>query len=345
MKQTLSLSLFFSLLFTGMANSQDSADVASEKNSIEFSSNCKILTGTGLPHEKGITRRDPSDVIKAGNIYYLWYTKITLDDPGYPSGYHGTIWYATSNDGKNWKEQGQALDRGKGEVWDGYAVFTPNILVADGQYFLFYTGVAPDFSNYPHNGYNEGPATPTAIGVAIAASPEGPWERIMDNPVLKPGNPGNWDDWRVDDACLLKRDDQYWLYYKGRQDFRKKGGTPMGLARANSPTGPYVRCDKNPLIGPGHEVLVWPHAEGVAALVGSKNVYYSPDGIHFEKQVTLDRGVGAPGAFRPDAFTDTECGHGITWGVAMFNEEKKYFGFPEASLIVFECMLNFDGCK
>lgn len=31
---------------------------------------------TGIGFEKNMTRRDPSDVIKVGESYYVWYTKV-----------------------------------------------------------------------------------------------------------------------------------------------------------------------------------------------------------------------------------------------------------------------------
>ncbi len=49
----------------------------------------------GIGHETGCTRRDPSDVIKVGDTYYLYYTKVSGRAPGY----WGTVWYATSKDG------------------------------------------------------------------------------------------------------------------------------------------------------------------------------------------------------------------------------------------------------
>lgn len=76
--------------------------------SVEFS--YKDVTGIG--HEKGVCRRDPSDVIKVGKKHYVWYTKIHSKmengqrTPIYPEGYYGTIWYATSKDnGYTWKEE------------------------------------------------------------------------------------------------------------------------------------------------------------------------------------------------------------------------------------------------
>ncbi|MGH9343225.1 MAG: hypothetical protein ACRD19_05630, partial [Terriglobia bacterium] len=60
----------------------------------------------GLGPEQGVTRRDPSDVIRVRGVYYVWYTKVE-QGPGvfaYPSGYSGAIWYATSRNGLHWTE-------------------------------------------------------------------------------------------------------------------------------------------------------------------------------------------------------------------------------------------------
>ena len=82
------------------------------------------LTGIGV--EKGVMRRDPSDIIKVGDLFYVWYSKGKISP-----GYDATLWYATSTDGHNWTEKGQALAKGAKSSWEGECVFTPNILVAE----------------------------------------------------------------------------------------------------------------------------------------------------------------------------------------------------------------------
>jgi Neuraminidase (sialidase) len=132
-------------------------------------------TVPGIGHETGCTRRDPSDVIKVDDTWYVWYTKVYGRSPGY----WGTIWYATSKDeGYTWEEKGEALGIGAEGSFDSQAVFTPNILYARGKYYLFYTGVKPTpgrtdgvFENNSTNDF-------TAIGVAGANSPDGPFSRF-----------------------------------------------------------------------------------------------------------------------------------------------------------------------
>jgi len=266
----------------------------------------------GLGPEPGVMRRDPSDIINVGDLYYVWYTKSNVSD-----GYDATVWYATSADGHAWIEKGEALPRGPKGSWDEQSVFTPNILVAKGKYYLFYTGVPTPFQNEGNQ------VTETAIGVAIADSPEGPWEKSETNPVLEPVD-SRWRDFdsmRVDDACLLVRDGKYWLYYKGRRWDDTPANTKMGLAVAEEPEGPYVRYVANPVVGGGHEVLVWPVGHGVVAMVNigpegiAKTLQYAPDGLSFSRMMNLDEVPNAPGAYRPEAFTESGEGQMIEWGL------------------------------
>lgn len=279
--------------------------------------------------EGGITRRDPSDVIKVADLYYVWYTKT----PKGPSGYDATIWYATSPDGKSWTEKGEALPRGGAGAWDEASVFTPSILVAKGRYYLLYTAI-------PRNDDLAG--TPTAIGMAESDSPGGPWKRIAANPVLTPSSdPKMFDSFRVDDACMLIRDGKYWMYYKGRRQGRSPGQTKMGLAVAASPAGPYVKSSRNPVVSAGHEVLVWPHGGGVAALISRPpSIWYSDDGIRFTMKAAISNRPHAPGAWRPEAFTGAEGG-GITWGICHKGGSKS----SPPWLVRFDCNLRFRAAK
>ena len=263
---------------------------------------CEAL---GLGYEPGITRRDPSCVIRVDGLFHVWYTKT----PRGPSGYDATVWHATSEEGIQWEEREEALPRGEAGEWDEQSVFTPNILVANGGYFLFYTSVEKPYTE----------EALTAIGVAYADSPDGPWTKYASNPVLSTGPENSWDSHRVDDACLVVRDGLYWLYYKGRQMGLSPRETRMGLAVAEQPIGPYRKAPENPLIEGGHEVCVWRQGEGVAALVQPNGpeggtVQFSEDGINFRGFAEV-RPPQAPGPYRADSFEDGTTFTGIEWGL------------------------------
>jgi len=278
---------------------------------------------TGIGHEDGVCRRDPSDIIKSGDIYFVWYTKVPAGSPLYPSGYFGTIWYATSQDGVHWTEQGEALGKGPNGSFDAYAVFTPGILAAKGKYYLYYTAVQDGFVNNNTSDY-------TAIGMAESDSPHGPWTRFPTNPIVKPSKDHTkFDSYRVDDSCLLVRDGRIWLYYKGRRYNETPGQTKMGVAIAEEPHGPYVKVTDvfadHSIWAESHEVLVWPQGSGVAALASiSQTIQFAADGLHFERLTSVRHRPNAPGGYRPDTFADSKKPRSMQWGISMVHGRDPY---------------------
>ena len=278
---------------------------------------------TGIGAEQGVMRRDPSDIIKVDDLYYVWYSKGKISP-----GYDATVWYATSPDGHKWTEQGMALAKGKAGTWEGASVFTPNILVAEGRYWLFYTGTSKKYGR-PFN-------PDSKIGIAVSDSPAGPWERLASNPALNNSdNREDFDSHLVDDACLIVRNRKYWFYYKGRQLGKSPGQTQMGLAIADKPEDPYVKYEHNPVIPGNHEVLVRPQGTGVAAMIGTtgpkeitRSILYAEDGLHFSKTLDVLDVPHAAGAYRAEAFTDSGLGKPIQWGVHIGNR-KGFLPFVE----------------
>jgi len=273
---------------------------------------CRVAIG----REPGVTRRDPSDVIKVGDKYYLWYSKVTKG-PGitdYPSGYSANVWFATSPDGHRWTEQGEALGKGGAGAWDERGVFTPNILRFGGKYYLYYTGVGAE--------HNNATPTPTYFGVAEADSPTGPWQKCSGNPVMSPSaDPARFDSARVDDAALLVRRGKIWLYYKGRMKGKGPGETKLGVAFADSPSGPFTKQGEP--LHVGHEVMIWPQAKGVASLAtaaGPRMVFFAADGVHFQLRNAVKNPPQAPGAWRSDNFENNPDGQGLAWGISHANK-------------------------
>jgi len=317
----------FSWLIMGLAGLLCGASAQAQMKRVEVTHSA--LQGIGA--QQGVMRRDPSDVIKVGDLYYVWYSKGKI-----APGYDATVWYATSPDGHIWTEKGMALARGEPGGWDGASVFTPNILVAEGKYWLCYTGTSKAFGK----GFNPD----SKIGIAVSDSPDGPWARLATNPALKnSNNKADFDSHLVDDACLMIRDGKYWLYYKGRQLGKSPRQTKMGLAIADKPEGPYIRHPENPVISGNHEVLVWPQGTGVAAMIGTtgpkdiiNSILYAEDGIHFSKTHNVKNGPWAGGAYRPEAFTQSGTGAIPEWGVEIGRPKGKG-GLP--------CIQRFDARK
>ena len=279
-----------------------------------------------LPYEAGVSRRDPSPVVRAGGRYHAWYSRSTHD----ASGYRATIWYATAADGLRWEERGEALGRGRQGAFDEHAVFTPTVMLAEGRWWLFYTAVPEPFDNA--GGGPDG--TGTRIGVASAAAPDGPWERVGADPILEPSTDAErFDSHRVDDSCLVRWRGEYRLYYKGRQRGLAPNQTRMGLAIASRPEGPYTRYQGNPVLDSGHEVCVWPHGPGLGCIVApcgpqGSTLQYSDDGLRFRRVRAIDP-PRAPGPCREDRWQEGN-GPGITWGLC------------QNTTTPWPCLLRFD---
>ncbi|MCP3930287.1 MAG: family 43 glycosylhydrolase [Bacteroidetes bacterium] len=328
MKTLFSIFPFFLLLLN--VEAQDVPEVTKYLQQIQF----KYDKVVGIGHEEDCTRRDPSDIIKVENTWYIYYTKVF----GRSSGYWGTLWYATSSDeGYTWEEQGEILGLGKARKFDSQATFTPNILKANNKYYLYYTGVKPTPGNAKDEFENNSTTDITAIGVAVAGSPNGPFIRASEKPILEvSSDPEKFDSYRVDDASLLYKDGKYWLYYKGRSRKHGKGGpghTQMGVAFSINPEGPFTKYVQ-PILDRSHEVLIWPQGEGVAALASLSNTLeYAADGIDFlsdKLEIKVQKRPNAPGAFRPDLTNSITDEEGLSWGISMIHNG------PEAYLMRFE---------
>ena len=315
MKNTIVVIAMFICLTS--AQGQDVKDLKEKFEKVEFTYD-KL---PGIGYEKGCTRRDPSDVIKVGDTYYVYYTKVYGRSPGY----WGTVWYAKSRDeGYTWKEEGEILGLGKKNAFDSQATFTPNILYANGKYYLYYTGVKPTPGNKEGAFENNSTTDITAIGLAISDSPSGPFTRLSNDPILKVSpEPDKFDSYRVDDAVLIYRNGLYWLYYKGRGRVNGESGpvhTQMGVAFSKYPEGPYTKLD-HPILSGSHEVILWQEGTGIGALASLTNTFeYAPDGIDFMSNklgVEVENRPLAPGVFRQDLTQPTVRGEGLKWGISM----------------------------
>jgi hypothetical protein len=291
-----------------------------------FYSSFKYSAITGIGKEEGVSRRDPSKVIKVKDTYYVWYTRRKTASP--PVGPQACtdelpafdwdladIAYATSKDGFDWVEQGVAVGRAAKGQYGDRSLATPDILVYKGKYYLY-------FQTYTGK-FEPGTGDHCDVSMAWSDSPDGPWQRI-DRPVIELGAPDEWDSKAIHDPHLLVYKGQLWMYYKGepmRMSSFETISRAQGVAVASSPEGPFVKSPLNPLLNSGHETGLYPYDEGIAAIISrdgpEKNtVQYAPDGLNFEVKSMISLAPLAPGLFCPDAFADQGAGQGITWGLS-----------------------------
>lgn len=291
---------------------------------IEFSE-LQPLKGD-LAYEEGVVRRDPSAMIKENGKYYVWYTKSTGPTQGFGGDIEKDkvfpwdrcdIWYATSEDGETWKEEGMAVGRGEKGAYDDRSVFTVEIMKWEDKYFLCYQTVKSPYNVRVKN----------QVGLAWSDSPDGPWTKSKE-PILSPADNGIWkgeeqnrfmvekkgdfDSHKVHDPCILPYRGKFYLYYKGEQMGEEItfGGRQIrhGVAIADNPKGPYVKSPYNPISNSGHEICVWKYNGGIASLITTdgpeKNtIQWSPDGINFDIVASIK---GAPHAIGLNRSADTE---------------------------------------
>jgi len=268
-----------------------------------------------LAYEEGVVRRDPSAIIKEDGKYYVWYTKSTGPTQGFGGDIETEkvfpwdrcdIWYATSDDGWTWKEEGLAVARGEKGAYDDRSVFTVEIMKWEDKYYLCYQAVKSPYVVRVKN----------TVGLAWSDSPNGPWTK-SEEPILRPADNGVWkgeeqnrfmvekkgdfDSHKVHDPCILPYKGKFYLYYKGEQmgEAITFGGRQIrhGVAISDKPEGPYVKSLYNPISNSGHEICVWPYNDGIAALITTdgpeKNtIQWAPDGINF-KIMSVIPGVNA----------------------------------------------------
>ncbi|KAA2240037.1 family 43 glycosylhydrolase [Chitinophaga agrisoli] len=175
--------------------------------------------------------------------------------------------------------------RGPG-YWDATTCHNPNIQKIGNKYYLFYMG------------NSNGKTDTKRIGLAIADSPYGPWQR-SDTPLLEAGAPGDWDDHCTTNPALVHHPNgEYWLYYKSwnTADYERDAGKPIrgnrkyGLAIAQQPEGPYHKYPHNPLIdfsGLGdnkqlEDAFVWYGQGRFNMLARDMGVYDQRSGLYME---------------------------------------------------------------
>ena len=320
-----------------------------------FFTNFKYSRITGIGKSDRVSRRDASKVIRHKDKYYVWYTRRETELP--PAGIdNGTekipaldwdlaeIWCATSKAGFHWEELGPAVKPAPKGQYGDRSVSTTDILIYKGKYYLYYQTFTGPFSS------KEGDHCD--VSMAWADSPQGPWTKTSE-PVLPLGGENDWDGGAIHDPYPLVYKGKIWLFYKGEVPRSGKVNwlvRAQGLAIADSPEGPFVKHEMNPIINSGHETCVFPWGEGLVALATvdgpEKNtVQYAPDGISFRPVANIVVPPYAPGPHCPDIFEDNGEGMGIKWGISHISEVEPVDTYrrmrtSNSFLIRFDCDLH-----
>lgn len=191
---------------------------------------------------------DPCVIKGEDGLHYLLYSrwKSSLGFDAWCT--HAEIAYATATKASGpYTFRGVALPHRGAKFWDGHSVFNTCVIKADGKYFLYYTGNhgstdwAPDRLIPASSQEWWSQRNLQRIGVAVAASPAGPWTR-SDKPLLDVG-PGVGQTIINVPNMVAKPGGGYRLYYKtlGEGPGRFGSGVFHYGADAPGPLGPFVR--------------------------------------------------------------------------------------------------------
>jgi hypothetical protein len=131
-------------------------------------------------------------------------------------------------------ENNPVLSPGDSGTWDELFVWTPQILMDENRYYLFYTG-----------GNVSGKM---AVGVAI--SKDGfHFDKFAGNPILSPDKVG-FDASTVGPGMVLKSDTGWLMYFNAQELVSFSPGRCIGVAAATTLTGPWKK-NENPVVHGG----------------------------------------------------------------------------------------------
>jgi len=173
-------------------------------------------------------------------------------------------------------------ERGK-QFWDGHCTHNPTVLRFGKKFYLYYTGNAGDRA--PTKGLNWVHRNNQRIGVAVADSPDGPWQRF-DRPLIAP-TAGFYDALCCNNPSVTARPGGgYLMVYKAVGD---KGPKPFGgpvlhcVATSDSPTGPFTKHPRPIFVKEGvafaaEDPFIWNDGRRYWAIVKDNAGYFTGAG-------------------------------------------------------------------
>lgn len=154
--------------------------------------------------------------------------------------------------------KGIALPRRGKQHWDGWCTHNPTVHKFGDKYYLYYMGNTGDGEVVGHPGkqlLNWQHRNNQRIGVAVAHSPYGPWQRF-DEPLIDVSPERKAiDSLMTSNPSVCQRPDGgFLMVYKGVGEMNPlPGGGPVThcVALSDSPTGPFVKAPEPVFQEPG----------------------------------------------------------------------------------------------
>jgi hypothetical protein len=130
--------------------------------------------------------------------------------------------------------------RGPKGAWDEAYIEAGDITKDDHTYYFYYHGAPIDHQAWGPGGYR--------IGGASAEHPLGPWSKMGNKPLIDVGKREDWDGGGVACPVILKeKPGKFLMWYCGTRS-QPPYKCSVGLATATSPSGPWTKYEKNPVI-------------------------------------------------------------------------------------------------
>ena len=176
-------------------------------NWVKYEGNPILEAGPSNSWESG-SPEGPT-VIKDNGIFKMWYGAVDTVDNGQETDYRSNIGYAWSVDGKSWEKypDNPVLLTGDWGSWDAAVIQDPFVMKIDETYYMWYSG-------FPE--WIEGTDLTGIYQIGLAYSSDGiTWTKSENNPVLKKGSNGSWDDVLVGFPSIILDGDVLRMYYTG----------------------------------------------------------------------------------------------------------------------------------
>jgi predicted GH43/DUF377 family glycosyl hydrolase len=165
------------------------------------------------------------------------------------------------------------------QAWESGGIISPRMLKEGNTYKMWYTGFGSNWQ------------------IGLATSEDGiNWTKWAGNPVLRVGNPGDFDSQHTYTGIVLFHNGKYWMWYSGHNGVKWQIGlatSPDGIQWTKDPNNPVLRVgnpgawDETHVYAPsvvfdGLAFRMW-HNGVSPSVEGASGYAISPDGIHWEK--------------------------------------------------------------
>jgi predicted GH43/DUF377 family glycosyl hydrolase len=162
-------------------------------------------------------------VLHENGRFRMWYSGGEMYEPD-------ALGYAESADGIHWQRKSADPVLRAANGWEADRVTAACIVPYQGAYLAFYVGFA--------NGFED-----AAIGLARSTDGISGWERYPQNPIIRPGSAGAWDDCNVYKPYAVQFGGRWYVWYNASRHGDRR--EQIGLATTDTIDWPGGARDRS----------------------------------------------------------------------------------------------------